>query len=433
MTEERELRDRFGFFGQLTPLQGSSGPARGDGAPGGGVERPDDSFSPRSKWLPAIGRTAEERKAKPHARIHGANLDLQPGTFQNRVEELLDRRAENVTFAGRYSYSELASLMSNVDWVVVPSIWWENSPLVIQEAFHFGRPVICSDIGGMAEKVDDGVNGLHFRAGDPTSLARTIKSAAEEPGLWEQLRNGIRPMYAMDEHMATLAGLYDGSAARKETVVLVEKRAAKSTRPKVRRPGEEPPVVAWSYLSQDVALLLGSFPCPSRGRLQAWLTADGKRAKVQTSALPFDPSDKSKEARTVVVLRSPRRTGPLREGLALKSSGFEISVDTTELAERRMPLAALLKQHVSAADAATHAPYSIYSCPFFCWIGGPGRPRGEPPYDSRRIADPSPFGRCRPQDVLRGARGRIWRIDDSAYYVEGWLHHEEGSSHGSPL
>ena len=35
-----------------------------------------------------------------------------------------------------------------------------------------GRPVICSDIGGMAEKVTDGVDGLHFRGGDPEDLAR---------------------------------------------------------------------------------------------------------------------------------------------------------------------------------------------------------------------------------------------------------------------
>jgi len=57
--------------------------------------------------------------------------------------------------------------MAAVDWVVVPSIWWENSPLVIQEAFAHGRPVICSDIGGMAEKVAHEKNGLHFRANDP--------------------------------------------------------------------------------------------------------------------------------------------------------------------------------------------------------------------------------------------------------------------------
>ena len=62
--------------------------------------------------------------------------------------------------------------MARIDWVVVPSIWWENGPLVILEAFQHGRPVICSDIGGMSEKVTDGVNGLHFRRGDPRDLAR---------------------------------------------------------------------------------------------------------------------------------------------------------------------------------------------------------------------------------------------------------------------
>ena len=89
---------------------------------------------------------------------------------------------------------------------------------MIQEAFHFGRPVICSDIGGMAEKVDDRVNGLHFRAGDPTSLAHTITKTDDEPGLWEQLRDGIQPMFAMDEHVATLTNLYQGLLTRKETV-----------------------------------------------------------------------------------------------------------------------------------------------------------------------------------------------------------------------
>ena len=82
--------------------------------------------------------------------------------------------------------------MAQVDWVVVPSIWWENSPLVIQEAFLHGRPVICSDIGGMAEKVDDGVNGLHFaKVGSPQDLARVLVDAVDTDGLWERLREGI--------------------------------------------------------------------------------------------------------------------------------------------------------------------------------------------------------------------------------------------------
>ena len=83
---------------------------------------------------------------------------------------------------------------------LLPSRWWENSPLVVQEAFTHRRPVICSGIGGLAEKVDDEVNGLHFNVGDPDSLAWVIQRAATEPGLWERLRAGIPHVYTVDEH-----------------------------------------------------------------------------------------------------------------------------------------------------------------------------------------------------------------------------------------
>ena len=98
--------------------------------------------------------------------------------------------------------------MSEIDWVLVPSVWWENSPLVIQEAFQHGRPVICSDIGGMAEQVRNGVDGLHFRVGDPASLAETIERAAMTPRLWYRLRDGISPVRPIEEHVATLTRLY---------------------------------------------------------------------------------------------------------------------------------------------------------------------------------------------------------------------------------
>ena len=93
---------------------------------------------------------------------------------------------------------------------MVPSIWWENSPLVIQEAFFHRRPVICSDVGGMAEKVTDGVDGIHFRVGDAFSLARDDREGdAASPRLWRALRDGIREPYAMDAHV--------GQAARQPT------------------------------------------------------------------------------------------------------------------------------------------------------------------------------------------------------------------------
>jgi glycosyltransferase involved in cell wall biosynthesis len=144
----------------------------------------------------------------PRLRVHGANLELQPGEFQNRFESLLQDTEGAVTFVGKYDHEHLPELMAHVDWVVVPSVWWENSPLVIQEAFQQGRPVICSDIGGMAEKVTDGVNGLHFGVGDPASLAEALRRAVETPGLWESLRQGISPVHPMDEHVQRLDDLY---------------------------------------------------------------------------------------------------------------------------------------------------------------------------------------------------------------------------------
>jgi glycosyltransferase involved in cell wall biosynthesis len=77
--------------------------------------------------------------------------------------------------------------MARVDWCIVPSLWEEAFCLVISEAWQFRRPVISSDIGAMAERVADDVDGLHFTRGDPDALAAAIRRACTETGLWERL------------------------------------------------------------------------------------------------------------------------------------------------------------------------------------------------------------------------------------------------------
>ncbi|HUZ14609.1 MAG TPA: glycosyltransferase family 4 protein [Gaiellaceae bacterium] len=186
-------RTRIGFFGQITAYKGVD------------------------ILLEAMVHLSE-RKSPATLRVHGANLEIQWPAFQARIHELLDATRANVTNVGRYSHEQLPALMSQVDWVVVPSIWWENSPLVIQEAFSHGRPVICSDIGGMAEKVEDGVTGLHFRASDPKALADVIETAVGDPSLWAELRSHISPAYPMDEHVARISELYREVLARRAVV-----------------------------------------------------------------------------------------------------------------------------------------------------------------------------------------------------------------------
>jgi glycosyltransferase involved in cell wall biosynthesis len=81
--------------------------------------------------------------------------------------------------------------MARIDWCVVPSLWWEIFCLVISEAWAFGRPVIASNVGGPAERITDGVDGLLFELGDARALAETMRRAATEDGLWDRLAAGI--------------------------------------------------------------------------------------------------------------------------------------------------------------------------------------------------------------------------------------------------
>jgi glycosyltransferase involved in cell wall biosynthesis len=116
---------------------------------------------------------------------------------QDAIRQKCEAADSHVRFHGGYRPEDVVRLMSSADWLVVPSIWWENSPLVIQEAFAARRPVICSAIGGMAEKVRHEGDGLHFRVGDPVDLADTMMRAGTEPGLHQRLAEGIGPVRAM--------------------------------------------------------------------------------------------------------------------------------------------------------------------------------------------------------------------------------------------
>ncbi len=74
----------------------------------------------------------------------------------------------------------------------MPSIWWENAPLVIQEAQGQNCPVICSNIGGMAEMIENEVNGLTVPPNDPLALAQAMRRMAENPDLRRSLGSNAR-------------------------------------------------------------------------------------------------------------------------------------------------------------------------------------------------------------------------------------------------
>lgn len=114
---------------------------------------------------------------------------------------------ESLAFAGRYDPLDAVELMRAMGWVIVPSIWWENSPVVIQEARRAGTPLIVSDIGGMAEKVQAGVDGLHFKRASPVDLARAMVEASR-PEARQRLADSLRDVIGRDEFLTALSAAY---------------------------------------------------------------------------------------------------------------------------------------------------------------------------------------------------------------------------------
>lgn len=187
-------RDAFGYFGNLSPYKGV--PA----------------------MLAAAQRLASDGTAFS-LRVHGG-APFQTDAFRASIADAANGTGGRVAMLGPYHRADLPRLMRDVDWVIVPSIWWENAPLVIQEAFQHRRPVLCSDIGGMAEMVRDSFDGLHFRVADPGSLAGVMRRAADEPKLWERLVAGMAGPRGLEDCASEHLALYRdvlGVAARRET------------------------------------------------------------------------------------------------------------------------------------------------------------------------------------------------------------------------
>ena len=128
--------------------------------------------------------------------VHG---DFRPETdeFQARLR---DRAGPRVRFRGRFDNNRLAEIYRDLDVLVVPSVWFENSPITIHEAFLLRTPVVTSDIGGMAELVEDGVSGLHFTAGDAHSLAKALRRFLDEPELARSMGQRTPPVKTIEEN-----------------------------------------------------------------------------------------------------------------------------------------------------------------------------------------------------------------------------------------
>lgn len=103
-------------------------------------------------------------------------------------------RDARISFRGPCAEEDLPRIYQEADMAIVPSVWYENDPQALHEALAAHVPVLASNIGGMAEKIVDGLNGYTFRAGDARHLAERIRMVARDPSLLNGLKDNIRAL-----------------------------------------------------------------------------------------------------------------------------------------------------------------------------------------------------------------------------------------------
>ncbi len=126
---------------------------------------------------------------------------------------------DRIQFFGTFPNEQIGDIFKGIDVLVVPSIWYENTPLVIYSAFASMTPVIATNLGGMSDVVHDGVNGMLFEKNDVEGLAARLRRLVEEKGLVEKLASGIEPPKSIKTYVGELEGLYREVLAERAGVV----------------------------------------------------------------------------------------------------------------------------------------------------------------------------------------------------------------------
>ena len=142
----------------------------------------------------------------------GAELRIwgNPQVFPDYSHRLRERASgcSWIELEGEIDHARVGEALAWVDYLVVPSLWWETWSLTTGEAFAAGVPVIASDLGALSERVQDGQSGLLFRPGSVPDLLRVLRRTLEDPDLLGQLRAGLPKMVPISEHARLIEQVY---------------------------------------------------------------------------------------------------------------------------------------------------------------------------------------------------------------------------------
>lgn len=172
-----------------------------------------------------LGRLSEEKG--PDLLLDAARSARVPikvigdGPLRERLER--DARSlhlDRVEFLGRKDHAESMRWLARSSFLVLPSRCYENFPMALVEAFACGKPVVAPDLGAPAELVEDGVTGLHFKAGDASDLAAKLGRLSADRAMREAMgaraRSAFERRYGGEANLDALLSIYRAVTSGRE-------------------------------------------------------------------------------------------------------------------------------------------------------------------------------------------------------------------------
>lgn len=178
---------RFGYIGQIKPHKG--------------VHLLLDAWSTL--------RGAAPRSLRLYGSAAGA------GAYARRIQRQV-ADGDNVEWPGEFFGADVWNVLAELDVLVVPSRFAENSPNAILEAQAVGLPVVGADIGGIGELIRHNENGLLFEADNSDDLGAKLQRLLDEPELLARFGQAARVFRSIDDELDQLVSLYSGLQPRYE-------------------------------------------------------------------------------------------------------------------------------------------------------------------------------------------------------------------------
>lgn len=119
---------------------------------------------------------------------------------------------DKIQFLGTFPNEKLGPVLQDIDVLVVPSRWYENTPLVLQSALCTKTPLIATDLGGLSELIQHESNGLLFPLNDEATLSKHLLRLVEQPSYLAYLRENIKPERTISNMVDDIQSIYINAA-----------------------------------------------------------------------------------------------------------------------------------------------------------------------------------------------------------------------------